>query len=107
MTLLYDERAGRHYLLKQPQDSRLYAMDFAALLGSDTIASVQSVTSEAEGRVGGASALTLGAASVNGSKVEVRIDGGTHGENYKLTIVVQTAGGDTLEGDGWLYVRDI
>ena len=107
MTLLYDERAGRHYLLKQPQDSRLYAMDFAALLGSDTIASVQSITAEAEGRVGGAASLTVGAPTVNGTKVEVRIDGGSHGENYKITVVIQTTGGDTLEGDGWLYVRDL
>ena len=95
------------FLVKQPWERRLYEMDFSNLLSpGDSIATVDSVLQAARGRVAGAAALTIGAASVSGTKVQFTIEGGTANEDYKITVRVNTSAGDRLEGDGWLFVRD-
>jgi len=83
-------------------------MDFSALLAAgETLSSVSSISQAARGNVQGAASLNIGAGSTSGSKVQFRISGGTNGEDYKITVVVTTSQGNTLEGEGWLYVRDL
>lgn len=108
MATLIDAKTGLPYLTKQPSEDRLYEMDFAALLASgETISSVSSITQSARGNVQGSTSLSIGTGSASGSNVRFRISGGTDGEDYKITVVVTTSQGNTLEGDGWLYVRDL
>ena len=89
-------------LIKQPAESRLYTMDFSALLASDeTISSVTSVTDDSSDD------LTLGSPTYSNTTASVRISGGTSGKTWKVTFVVATSAGNTLEGEGLLSVRDL
>ena len=87
-------------LTKQPSESRLYDMDFSANLStSETITSVSSVMSDTAG-------LTIGVPVASGKKAQVRISGGTADVRYKLTFIVVTSAGNTLENDGVLQVTN-
>jgi len=90
--------------VKQPAESRLFAMDFTALLGvGETLAGVTSVTA-----LPASPALTLsGAATYSGAFASQRILGGTAGVRYKVTFVVTTSASNTLEGEGILQVKDL
>lgn len=89
-------------LIKQPTESRLYTMEFAANLAvGETISAVNTVTAAPNG-------LTLnGAATFSGTKVFQRIDSGTTDTLYKITIRVTTSAANILEGEGYLRVQDI
>jgi hypothetical protein len=89
-------------LIKQPSENRLYTMDFSAMLAAgETVTAVSSVVATPAG-------LTLnGAAIVNGALASQRISGGTSGAEYKVTFVVTTSGGNILEGEGFLQVKDL
>lgn len=89
-------------LIKQPAEDRLYSMNFASMLApGETISSVSSVVVAPAG-------LTLsGAASASGTEAFQRISGGTAGQRYKVTFVVVTSSGNTLEGEGYMQVKDI
>lgn len=85
---------------KQPSESRLYDIDFAPLLATgDTITSVTSVSTAQNG-------LTIASPSFVSPKVQVRISSGTSGTLYKLTAIVVTTDGDTLETDVYLRVEE-
>ena len=87
-------------LTKQPGESRLYDIDFAPLLATnDTIASVTSVTTAQSGLVIGSPAFTT-------PKVQVRISEGTDGTLYKITAIIVSTVGDTLETDVFLRVEE-
>lgn len=88
-------------LIKQPSESRLYTFDFSANMGtSESITSVSSFTVAPAGPV-------LGTPTFSGKRVQNRISGGTANTNYKITVVVATDAGNTLEGEANLFVRDI
>jgi hypothetical protein len=89
-------------LIKQPSESRLYTMEFAANLSvGETITSINSAVAEPAG-------LTLsGAAVPSGTQVHQRILGGTAGVVYKVTIVVTTSNNNILEGEGYLRVMEL
>lgn len=88
-------------LVKQPAESRLFSMDFSPLLASgETLASVVSVTGLPVG-------LTIGAASYSGQVASARISGGTTGTRYKITFLVTTSAGNTVESEGVLQVKDL
>jgi len=57
--------------------------------------------------VSGSTDLTLGSPTFSGQKVQVRISGGTNGERYKITGSAQSSGGDTVEFEGVLWVKDL
>ena len=92
-------------LAKQPSESRLYDMEFAGLLaGDDTIASASSVTVSPSPT---SPALTVGSTAVSGTRVQFRISGGKAETRYKLTVVATSVDGDTLEGEGYLFVTEL
>lgn len=103
-----DPTTGLDVLVKQPGENRLYDIPFEQeLRAADSIASVASVTVEAQGDVAEISALTKeGAAAHNTDTVQQRLSGGTDGERYKIEAVAITTAGDTIEVDVMLYVRD-
>jgi hypothetical protein len=80
-------------------------MEFAALLSSgEIITSIASVTSEEID--GGVSDLTITGETINGSKIEMYIEGGTSGLTYRIEITINTNASQILQGDGILYVSD-
>jgi hypothetical protein len=92
-------------LCKQSIERRKFSMDFAALLSSgETISGIASVTSEKID--GGATDLIITNSSVNGTKVEMFIEGGTSGMTYRIEVTITTNGSQILQGDGILYVSD-
>jgi hypothetical protein len=89
-------------LIKQPAENRLYSMDFSGLLAvGEVLAGVTSVTALP------ADITLSGAPSYSGVYAMQRILGGTANTRYKLTFVVTTSAGNTLEGEGYLQVKDI
>jgi hypothetical protein len=86
---------------KTPEESYDIYKDFAAPLGSDSIASITRVTSVNE-RTGADSTSEIIAASpapsVVGAKVYywVKKNGGIAGERHKVTVEILTAGGRTF-----------
>ncbi len=92
----------RQTLVKQPSESRVFAMDFAAQLADgESLTSVSSVTAAPSG-------LTIsGAATLSGAVASQRIAGGTAGVRYVVTFVVTTSASNTLEGEGYLLVKEL
>lgn len=87
-------------LKKQPSESRLYTMDFSAnLTTSETLASVTSVTADVSG-------LTIGTPVLGSRSAQVRISGGTADVVYKVTWIVVTSAGNTLEAEGYLRIEN-
>ena len=86
---------------KQPAESRLYDLDFGGLMRTgETISAVSSVTSTPSG-------LTVGATSISGQTVQVRLSSGTTATEYLITCRVTTSVSDTLELEGRLWVEDV
>ena len=108
MATTIDPNSGLEAFIKQPDESRVYTFEFAALLGANTVDTVVSVTGVNQGLVDGSAALTVGAGTDdNISKVQVRLSGGTDGEDYKIEATVTDSGTNTLQGEGMLQVRDL
>lgn len=92
-------------LVKQPSESRLFSMDFAALLArGETVSSVSSVSITP---TTSSPLSTSGAAAVSGTSAQQRLTGGLAGTRYKVTFVVVTSLSNTLEGEGYLHVKDL
>lgn len=87
-------------LEKQPSESLVYDMEFLGRLDDDeTLTAVSSVTATPSG-------LTIGTASYSGTRAQFRISGGSSGVKYKVTAVVTTSASNTIEGEGYLFVRN-
>jgi len=95
--------------IKQPAEDRLYDFDFTNLLGAATVAAspAPTVAQEKQNLIVGSVNVTLGAPVISSPKVQVRISGGTAGEDYKITVVARDSAGNTLEADGHLQVREL
>lgn len=98
-------------LYKQPSEVRRYTMDCSPRLAAlDTIASVTSVTEQTVDQETGARTsstdLTIGAASISGQSIQVQISGGSEGVLYLITFVFVNGIVETVEAEGFLFVRD-
>ena len=90
-------------LYKQPSESRMFSVNFAANLESgETINQIDSVTVTGTG-------LTVGSQSItaDGKQVQFRVSDGTAGESYQITVVARTTQSNILEGDGILVVKQL
>lgn len=88
-------------LKKQLTESRLYDLDFSANLATgELLSTIVSLVAAPTG-------LTLSDQAIwtSGRGVQVRIAGGV-AASYKITAVVTTSAGNTLEGEGVLNVSD-
>ena len=97
-------------LCKQPAEKRKFSMEFSSLLAtSETITSIDQITSETID--GGTSDLTITSplitdGNATDSRVTLWIEGGTAGLKYRIEVLVNTSGGQILQGDGLLKVTD-
>lgn len=91
-------------VIKQPSESRQYTMEFAALLGvGETLSTVTSVLVDKVT----SPVLAVSATAVAGTQCTFRLAGGLGGTKYKVTAIVTTSGGNTLEGEGVVQLEDI
>lgn len=89
---------------KQPNESRLYTMEFSALLGSgETLSTVVSVAIDKVT----IPPLTKADEAVSGTQLTFRLAGGKAGTKYKVTGLVTTSGANTIEGEGIVQVEDL
>lgn len=94
-------------LTKQPWEELRYDMDFSdQMREGDDLASVSAVVVTNMEQVVSSSDVTSSGGVVSGDIAQVKLSGGTHLENYKITIQAITTDGDKIEGDGMLYVRE-
>lgn len=97
-------------LCKQPFEKRKYTMEFSALLAtSEIISSIDGITSEKMD--GSASDLDITSSGIvdgnaTDSKISMWIEGGSDNSTYRIEVRVNTSGGQKLEGDSILIVRD-
>ena len=92
-------------LEKQPSESLLYDMDFTGRLASGvTIVSVTSVDFTPDDVVD--DDFDIGGAVPSGTRIQFRCSDGTAGTKYKITAVVVDSAGNTLEGEGYLFILD-
>lgn len=93
---------------KRPGETRKYGADFKNLLDAGvTLVSIVSIASTPRGVVAGSTNLIVGAAIINGSVVEFPLSGGTHGEDYDLTVKVNDSAANTVEDGVLIKVRKV
>jgi hypothetical protein len=84
-------------VIKQPSESRLFTMEFAALLADgETVTGITSVTVAPVT----ASPLTASGNTFAGTQIQFRLAGGLETTRYKVTAIITTSSGNTLEGEG-------
>tara|TARA_R110002072_G_scaffold302699_2_gene487444 strand:+ start:10265 stop:11002 length:738 start_codon:yes stop_codon:yes gene_type:complete len=93
-------------LTKQPQEGITYNALFDEFSSASALASIDALTATARGKVTETAALVLSSAVFEGLAVQFKIDGGTDGEEYLITINVTDANGDTWELDAEIRVED-
>ncbi len=100
-------------LEKQPLESRLYDMDFSPKMIQDPAEVISSVTSVtqlevlADGTTVATTDLTFPTSATFSEQVsQQRIEDGVDGKTYKVTYLVETDLGNTLEAEGLLLVID-
>jgi len=102
-----DAATGLPVLVKQPVETRLFRIDFANKLRHSALSSATSVSATGQGVVAGSAAVSVSAITISaGRYVLFTLAGGTDDENYKITALVLTDDGQSLEGDGMLYCRE-
>ncbi len=97
---------------KQPQEDRLFDMDFSPRLASTelltgTPAVTEQTVDQNDGSLTSSSDLTFGTATVSAQVAQVRISGGLADVLYKVTFLATTDLANTVEAEGFLLVQDI
>lgn len=91
-------------VIKQPGESRLYPMEFAALLvEGETISGIDSITKDKTTTPD----LVIAEQAYSGSIVQFRVSGGVDGTKYKITVRVDTTAGNLIEGEGIIQCEDL
>lgn len=87
---------------KQPGERRSFSIRYDDDLDEgDEVQQVDACTVEPAG------ALTATPVMVSGQRVRVWVEGGADGVNYKVTVTVTTVGGERLEDEVLVKVREI
>ena len=95
---------------KQVAEVVIVQFDFSPDMASDeTLSSVSPITAENLGEVSGSADVTISGSAISTVSTQVAqclVSGGTDRERYKLTAVVVTSAGQTLEAEGYMRVRN-
>lgn len=86
---------------KQSGEVLNLGMDFSAQVSKNIVLSNPLVTV-----VPNDGTITVGGPTILGQDVLFTVGGGTHGQNYRFNVKVDTDQSETLIGDGILKVRD-
>lgn len=99
-------------LCKQPSEKRRFSIEFKSLLDISSSEQISSITTLSSEKIDGSlSDLTLTLANIadgvgTNTRVTFWIEGGTTGNQYRIELLVVSDGGQELEGDGILEVKD-
>jgi phage gp36-like protein len=93
--------------VKQLAEDLAWEWDLGTKLGSEAIQSVESVAIAARGRVPAVLPLVVGDQGFAGQLVRTRLDDGTDGESYLVTVRVATASGQRAEVEAEFVVVDL
>ncbi|MFQ3664675.1 MAG: DUF1320 domain-containing protein [Sphingomonadaceae bacterium] len=92
-------------LVKQPAEIRLARIDFQGLVAD--LSSVVSTIVTPAGQVAEVDALALTSTIVGTNYVQLRLEGGTAGELYGISVLVEDAAGYRREADVEVLVLDL
>lgn len=109
MTFSFPESPKALRIEKQPHDDRLYTFECGAddlKVGVVTLASGSLHSQVKAGNVPGSADMTAGGITVSGTRFQVKLGGGTHGEDYKLQFRFVDSLGGAIEYDIIFLVRD-
>lgn len=95
-------------LEKQSGETRIFKLNFAGKIAEgSSITTIKSLTIENLGTVSGSSNVTASEVTAGGRILRAKYAGGTSGEVYKVTGIVDDSDGQlNLEVEGLLEVRD-
>ena len=92
------------YLVKHPDESLVYAMDFANLLGAgELLTAVANSTPLVD--VVSTPPLVFGTPSIVGTQIRFRVSGGQASMDYRITVEAATSAANTRAAVGVLFVR--
>lgn len=84
-------------------ETRLYSMDFSALLGKgETLTGVSAGPTIDQATT---PALTIGTPTVSGQFCQMRISGGFSDTRYLVSVWCTTSAGNTIKGEGYVQCR--
>ena len=93
-------------LCKQPDEKRMYSMDFSNLMTTaETIASIDATTQTYRSRET-TTDLTITSTAISGQTVTMWIAGGVHRQTYIVEVTITTSAGQILVGDGLLRITE-
>jgi len=93
-------------LFKQSTEIVWRSFDFTLGNPAASVLTIFSVVSVNQKVVAGSANITFSQQNVNGSFVNLLIAGGTNGEVYEITVIVNTADGQKLTLQALLYITD-
>lgn len=101
-----DVTTGLVYEVMRPYENKSYTVHFDKILPDGvTLASVISVAIAASGNVAEITPLSSAAEAASGTKVSMKLSGGTDGEDYEITVKCTDSNGDTVGDDVMIKVR--
>lgn len=93
---------------KQVAEAVIVQFDFAPdMADAETLSSVTSILAANQGDIAASTDVTITSIAISTVSTQIAqcvVSGGTNGERYKLTAIVVTSAGQTLEADGYLRV---
>ena len=87
---------------KQPDEEFFIAVDF-----SDRLADGETITDKTVTAINiatGESAAVVNSSAIDGDNINIKVIGGTTGDDYKITVIVNTSGSNILEEDIIMHV---
>lgn len=95
---------------KQVAEAVIVQFDFSPdMATAETLSSVTSILAVNQDEIDASDDVTIASVAISTVSTQIAqcvVSGGTNGELYKLTAIVVTSAGQTLEADGYLRVRN-
>lgn len=102
----FDIQTGLPVLHKDSGENVVFSFDFGPDLVGITLTGASAIESTKQDLVSGSSNVTLTNKTYDGNYGQVRISGGTDGEDYLIKFTMTTSDSGVLVGKGLLQVRD-
>jgi phage gp36-like protein len=93
--------------IMQPGEKPILPIDFTPQIGAAVISQILNVSIEARGQVAQVTALTVAEQAFDGQEVRLKLQGGTDGELYLVTVTVRDGGGQEATTDFEVAVVDL
>lgn len=85
---------------KQPAEVLNISFDFSSAVNTDATISINTVFTDSTD-------ITVSGEVVSGTSVNMSLSGGVTGNQYKITVRVDTSDGETIEADAKVKVKEL